>query len=64
MMWAQLIPDCREREATTMQLISDFCDMTMPTSALGYIGFDDGFVGLACTVSSLIGVMSQWKKTA
>jgi hypothetical protein len=33
-------------------------------SALSWIAFDDGVVGLAGTFSSLIGVYSQWKKTA
>lgn len=54
----------RERAAINLQLISDLCDLTVPTSAIGLTNFDDGFVGLAGTVSSLIGVYSQWKKTA
>ena len=54
----------RERAAINLQLISDLCDLTVPTSALGFANFDDGFVGLAGTVSSLIGVHAQWKKTA
>jgi peroxin-11B len=54
----------RERAAINLQLISDLCDLTVPTSALGFTNFDDGFVGLAGTVSSLIGVHGQWKKTA
>lgn len=53
----------RERAASHLQLISDVCDLTIPSSALGWVGFDDGFVGLAGTVSSAIGVYSQWKKT-
>lgn len=53
-----------ERAASQLQLISDLCDLTVPASALGWVGFDDGFVGLAGTLSSLIGVYSQWKKTA
>ncbi|KAH6647437.1 peroxisomal biogenesis factor 11 [Truncatella angustata] len=53
-----------ERAAARLQLLSDLCDFTVPASALTWIGFDDGFVGLAGTVSSLIGVYSQWKKTA
>ncbi|KAI1211386.1 peroxisomal biogenesis factor 11 [Annulohypoxylon truncatum] len=53
-----------ERAASQLQLLSDLCDLTVPTAALGWVGFDDGFVGLAGTVSSLIGVYSQWKKTA
>jgi peroxin-11B len=38
--------------------------LTVPFAALNWVGFDDGFVGLAGTVSSVIGVYSQWKKTA
>ncbi|KAI1777043.1 peroxisomal biogenesis factor 11 [Hypoxylon cercidicola] len=53
-----------ERAASRLQLLSDLCDLTAPTAALGWVGFDDGFVGLAGTVSSLIGVYTQWKKTA
>ncbi|KAI2628864.1 peroxisomal biogenesis factor 11 [Hypoxylon sp. NC1633] len=53
-----------ERGASQLQLLSDLCDLTAPTSALGWVGFDDGFIGLAGTVSSLIGVYLQWKKTA
>ena len=53
-----------ERAAARLQLISDLCDFTTPASALSWIDFDDGIVGLAGTVSSLIGVYSTWKKTA
>lgn len=54
----------RERTTTNLQLISDLCDLTIPGTALGYANLDDGIVGLAGTVSSLIGVWSTWKKTA
>jgi peroxin-11B len=54
----------RERSAVRTQLISDLCDLAVPTTALGFTSFDDGLVGLAGTTSSLIGVYSQWKKTA
>ncbi|KAG9231758.1 putative peroxisomal membrane protein PMP27 [Amylocarpus encephaloides] len=54
----------KERAAINLQLLSDLCDLTVPTSAIGLTSFDDGLVGLAGTVSSLIGVYSQWKKTA
>ncbi|KAL0934223.1 peroxisomal biogenesis factor 11 [Colletotrichum truncatum] len=53
-----------ERAASRLQLVSDLCDLTVPTSALAWVGFDDGIVGLAGTLSSLIGVYTQWKKTA
>lgn len=54
----------RQRAALNLQLISDLCDLTVPTSALGYTKFDDGFVGLAGTVSSLIGLYAAWKKAS
>ncbi|RYO75935.1 hypothetical protein DL766_009654 [Monosporascus sp. MC13-8B] len=53
-----------ERKASQLQLLSDLCDLTIPSSALGWVTLDDGIVGLAGTVSSLIGVYTQWKKTA
>jgi len=54
----------RERAATHLQLISDLCDIAIPTSALGWVELDDGIVGLAGTASSLIGVYGVWKKTS
>lgn len=54
----------RERVAARIQLVSDVCDLTVPIAALGYANLDDGIVGIAGTVSSLIGVWSAWKKTA
>lgn len=59
-----LIHASRERNATNLQLISDVCDLTIPGSALGYANLDDGIVGLAGTMSSLISVWTTWKKTA
>lgn len=53
-----------ERAASRLQLLSDLCDLTVPSSALGWVGFDEGIVGLAGTTSSLIGLYLQWKKTA
>jgi peroxin-11B len=44
--------------------VSDLCDIIIPAAALGYVELDDGVVGLAGTVSSLVGVWSIWKKTA
>ncbi|KAK3956728.1 peroxisomal biogenesis factor 11 [Pseudoneurospora amorphoporcata] len=53
-----------ERAASRIQLTSDLCDLTVPLSALSWVNFDDGIVGLAGTLSSLLGIYSQWKKTA
>ena len=57
-----LVP--RDRTAVQLQLVSDICDCTVPSSALGFANFDDGIVGLAGTASSLIGWTAQWAKTA
>jgi peroxin-11B len=38
--------------------------LTVPSSALGFINLDDGIVGLAGTLSSLIGLYGAWQKTA
>ena len=54
----------REINAVKVQLLSDVCDITIPASALGWAELDDGVVGLAGTVSSLLGVWGQWRKTA
>jgi len=54
----------KEWNATSLQLVSDLCDLVMPTTSLGFTDFDEGIVGLAGTVSSLLGVYSVWKKTA
>ncbi|KAH1304874.1 hypothetical protein KXX11_000551 [Aspergillus fumigatus] len=54
----------KERADASIQLISDLCDLTVPISALGLASLDDGIVGIAGTISSLIGVWAQWRKTA
>jgi peroxin-11B len=56
--------DCRDKSVAQLQLISDLCDLTVPTSGLGLLNLDDGIVGLAGTVSSLIGLYGVWQKTA
>ncbi|KUI62214.1 Peroxisomal membrane protein PMP27 [Cytospora mali] len=53
----------KERSTSQLQLISDLCDLTVPSTALGWVALDDGIVGLAGTLSSLIGIATQWKKT-
>jgi hypothetical protein len=52
-----------ERSNCQLQLLSDICDLALPTSALGWVKLDDGIVGIAGTVSSLVGLYMQWKKT-
>jgi hypothetical protein len=54
----------REWNATSLQLTSDLADICVPATTLGWTNFDEGFVGLAGTLSSLLGVYSAWKKSA
>jgi hypothetical protein len=54
----------RERSVANTQLTSDLCDLVIPLTALGFVNFDEGIVGLAGTTSSIIGLLAQWKKTA
>ncbi|KAK4549368.1 hypothetical protein LTR36_006365 [Oleoguttula mirabilis] len=54
----------KDRRATQLQLVSDLCDCTVPGSGLGYVNLDDGIVGLAGTVSSLIGLFAAWARAA
>lgn len=55
-----------EKEAyeTRMQLLCDLCDFVIPASALGLVTVDEGVVGMAGTISSLIGLRGVWRKTA
>ncbi|KAK5109974.1 hypothetical protein LTR62_006341 [Meristemomyces frigidus] len=50
--------------AARLQLISDLCDIAVPATNLGLLNLDDGIVGLAGTLSSVIGLMAAWAKTA
>lgn len=62
----RLLTMYRERTTVNTQLLQDLCDITSPGMALGYgQGYlDDGIVGLAGTLSSLLGLTNQWRKTA
>jgi len=52
----------REWNKAVLQLVTDLADMTSPATALGFASFDDGFIGLAGTLSSLIGMYNAWEK--
>jgi len=54
----------KEWNAASLQLTSDLADICNPATTLGLANFDDGFIGLAGTLSSLLGVYSAWKKSA
>lgn len=48
--------------AVRLQLLQDFCDLLSPTSTLGYHSLNDGIIGGAGTISSLLGLRSQINK--
>jgi len=51
-----------EWKTASLQLTSDVADICIPGTALGYFNLDDGAVGLAGSLSSLIGLYSAWEK--
>jgi hypothetical protein len=56
--------DGREMYATRYQLTQDVFDALIPAGTLGYLPFmDEGLIGLAGVVSSLLGGYTQWIKT-
>ena len=54
----------KDRKALKTQLLSDCADAVIPAAGLGWVGVDDGVVGLAGLVSSVIGLKAAWKKVA
>jgi peroxin-11B len=52
----------REYNTAVLQLLTDACDITLPSTALGYLSLDDGMLGLLGTFSSLIGIYNVWEK--
>ncbi|KAJ5565498.1 hypothetical protein N7513_001740 [Penicillium frequentans] len=54
----------RERYNTCAQLFATLCDLTIPISKLEFANINDGVVGMTGTISSVIGIWFQWRKTA
>ncbi|CAO3636913.1 unnamed protein product [Cunninghamella blakesleeana] len=46
------------------QFVQDAWDIVIPTAGLGWIGFDEGIVGIAGMITSSMAVRNQWLKTA
>jgi peroxin-11B len=54
----------RETHAIKYQLTQDVFDALIPAGALGYLSFmDEGLIGIAGVISSLMGGYTQWIKT-
>jgi peroxin-11B len=51
-----------EYRSTLLQLTSDCADFCLPATSLGYLTLDDGALGLAGSMSSLIGLYNAWEK--
>lgn len=51
-----------ESVGVRLQMLQDFCDWLNPLSNLDFVSLSDGTVGLAGTLSSLLGARSQWIK--
>ncbi|CAG8453776.1 1015_t:CDS:2 [Paraglomus occultum] len=52
----------KEREPVVRQLVQDSLDLILPMKSLKYIDLDDGLVGLAGFITSIMGVQTQWRK--
>ncbi|RUS18959.1 WD40-repeat-containing domain protein [Endogone sp. FLAS-F59071] len=52
----------KEKNATKRQLILDSIDIVIPFASLGWINVDEGIVGLAGVVTSIMAAQTQWKK--
>ncbi|KAI8073840.1 peroxisomal biogenesis factor 11-domain-containing protein [Gongronella butleri] len=50
----------REKHRATYQFVQDALDCVIPSSALGMLPVDEGFVGLVGIVTSLICMNTQW----
>lgn len=61
---ANQVGNDRQRNVATLQLVSDVADLALVTSGLGYVSLDDGLLGIAGMVSSILGVYAVWLKTA
>ncbi|KAI8097655.1 peroxisomal biogenesis factor 11 [Halteromyces radiatus] len=53
----------KERHSITYQLVQDALDFTIPSSALGWLPLDDGIVGIAGIITSLMCMNTQWQKS-
>lgn len=52
----------KEKKDAVYQLVQDAIDFVIPTSSVGWINADEGLVGIAGTITSIMGAQTQWKK--
>jgi len=49
-----------ERVVARYQFVQDLLDVWIPASVLGYVDLNDGVIGVCGTLSSLMGLRTQW----
>jgi hypothetical protein len=53
-----------QRKDVGLQLLTDFFDLAVLSSALGYSNFGEPLLGFSGTMSGAIGAWRVWQKTA
>ena len=53
-----------ERRRIVKQLVVDCCDILIPTSAVGWVGLDGTYVGMAGAMSALVSLSGMWMRPA
>ena len=51
-----------DTKAVRLQMLQDCCDWVNPATSVGFLGLNDGVIGITGTISSLLGARSQWIK--
>ncbi|WFD47310.1 Peroxisomal membrane protein PMP27 [Malassezia furfur] len=51
-----------DTKAVRLQMLQDACDIVNPGTSTGWFSFNEGVIGAAGTLSSLLGARSQWIK--
>lgn len=51
-----------DTKAVRIQMLQDCCDWLNPGTTTGWVNMNDGMIGAAGTLSSLLGARSQWIK--
>ena len=57
---AGLLTGCRETRKIVQSALSDLIDTVIPMSLVGLVDISPGVVGLAGTVTSVLGAISLW----
>ncbi|KAI8972384.1 peroxisomal biogenesis factor 11 [Pilobolus umbonatus] len=52
----------KDKLAVKFQFVQDSFDIIIPSTGLGFLNVDEGVVGIAGMITSLLGMRSQWNK--